>query len=165
MRQGTLVAMADGSAPLSVEHVCSGMLLVGVNGKIVRVKDVEEKEVEETYTIVTERGNYTVSANHRVTLRINSNPVVTIEQGKTSELVQLRLGYRSRKGPLVNHQTSWIVEPSDEPPAKERKKGAAGAAAEADDDDDEDVDFDLVVAAQEEAGRSEVRKHRQRREA
>jgi hypothetical protein len=114
---GTMVALADGTAT-AVEKVTRGMGLVGEDGKMVYAKhdaQVERSERHEAYVMQTAQGEYTVSSNHRLTMRMNRAPTVNLRraEGGQQEMV-VSCWSQDAEGHLLQHEQSWPVSSSED---------------------------------------------------
>lgn len=74
---GTMVALADGTT-LAAEEVTAGMELAGEDGEVVEVAFVQHLESNNLYRLTTDAGEYTVTAEHQLTLQCIRGPEVRI---------------------------------------------------------------------------------------
>jgi predicted acylesterase/phospholipase RssA len=113
---GTKVVMADGSLK-TCETVEKDDKLLGHRGEFVTVSNVVPNQPrDEVISITHEDGSvYTVSSEHRVTVRCNANPCVSITQRRSGRW-QMRLAYMSSavKWTRINWRAQVLQEEEEE---------------------------------------------------
>jgi hypothetical protein len=99
----TLVSSAFGP-PIVAKDVKPGDKLVGEDGAIAVVKSVCALVSDDLYTITSESGSYTVTGNHRLTLRWNRSTRSTSEKLKLGQLFEIT------PAELVKNWTTWRMD-------------------------------------------------------
>jgi hypothetical protein len=103
------------------------MRLIGEDNKLVRVKSIESRPTEEVYTIAgVDSDAYSVTGNHRLTLRWNSHPTAAIFSDEDGQTMAGYAYYDAWTQKAV--RVMWNCEPMDSAEAPEHSATPVVAA-------------------------------------
>jgi len=114
LKEGTMVALADGSA-IPCQHIKTGMYLMGDQGQPVTVMDAQRNFSNSMYTVCTKHGQpYTVTSDHKLTLRWNDTGEL-FEMSAEKFAAQWDQFSKQTSGVLCNTMLRHIQPPSTPP--------------------------------------------------